>query len=203
MTQTAQQKIVLASASRWRAQMLENSGVSITIDPANIDEDEIKRSFAADDMPPEAAAEALAELKARRVSSKHPDALVIGADQMMECEGAWFDKPVDMDAAREQLKKLRGKTHFLISCAVIIKDGQRLWHHIDKARLDMRPFSDDFLDHYMNACGDDICETVGGYRLEAEGAQLFSRVRGDYFTVLGLPLLPVLDFLREHGILLR
>ena len=196
------QKVVLASASKWRARMLENAGVPVTIDPAHIDEDEIKHSFAADNMPPEAAAEALAELKAKRVSTRHADALVIGADQMLECDGAWFDKPADMDAARQQLKKLRGKPHYLISCAVIVKDGQRLWHHIDKARLDVRNFSDEFLDDYIASCGDDICETVGGYRLEAEGAQLFSRVRGDYFTILGLPLLPVLDYLRTHGLLL-
>ena len=108
-----------------------------------------------------------------------------------------------MDAAREQLLKLRGKTHHLISCAVIVKDGQRLWHHIDKARLDMREFSESFLDNYIAGCGADICDTVGGYRLEAEGAQLFSHVRGDYFTILGLPLLPVLDYLRVHGLLLK
>lgn len=197
-----QAKIVLASASKWRACMLENAGVAVEIDPAHIDEDEIKISFAAENMPPEAAAEALAELKANRVSSRHPGALVLGADQMLECEGKWFDKPSDMDAAREQLKKLRGKPHYLISCAVIVKDGQRIWHQIDKARLDMRNFSDEFLDDYITRCGDDICETVGGYRLEAEGAQLFAHIRGDYFTILGLPLLPVLDYLRTHGLLL-
>lgn len=199
----ADSKVVLASASQWRAAMLENAGVSVAIDPAHIDEDEIKISFAAENMPPEAAAEALAELKAMRVSPRHPDALVIGADQMLECGGKWFDKPADMDAARAQLKSLRGKPHYLMSCAVIVKDGQRLWHHIDKARLDMRDFSDAFLDAYMARCGSEICQTVGGYRLEAEGAQLFSRIRGDYFTILGLPLLPVLDYLRTHGLLLK
>nr|WP_247883190.1 Maf family protein [Azospirillum brasilense] len=181
--------------------MLERAGVRITLAPAAVDEEEIKLAARAEGAPVEDVAEALAELKAQRVTRKHPGALVIGADQMLECEGCWFDKPADRDAARAQLQELRGKTHRLVSCAVVIRDGERLWHHVDRARLTMRPFSDAFLESYLNAAGDDVLGSVGAYHLEGLGAQLFHRVDGDFFTILGLPLLPLLGFLRVHGVI--
>ncbi|NUB24466.1 Maf family protein [Azospirillum brasilense] len=193
--------VVLASGSRTRAEMLERAGVRVTLAPAAVDEEEIKLAARAEGAPVEDVAEALAELKAQRVTRKHPGALVIGADQMLECEGRWFDKPADRDAARVQLQDLRGKTHRLVSCAVVIRDGERLWHHVDRARLTMRPFSDAFLDSYLNAAGDDVMGSVGAYHLEGLGAQLFHRVDGDFFTILGLPLLPLLGFLRVHGVI--
>lgn len=193
--------VVLASGSRTRAEMLERAGVRVTLAPAAVDEEEIKLAARAEGAPVEDVAEALAELKAQRVTRKHPGALVIGADQMLECEGRWFDKPADRDAARAQLQDLRGKTHRLVSCAVVIRDGERLWHHVDRARLTMRPFSDAFLDSYLNAAGDDVLGSVGAYHLEGLGAQLFHRVDGDFFTILGLPLLPLLGFLRVHGVI--
>ncbi|WP_188259798.1 Maf family protein [Azospirillum tabaci] len=193
--------VVLASGSRTRAEMLERAGVRVTLAPAAVDEEEIKLAARAEGAPVEDVAEALAELKAQRVTRKHPGALVIGADQMLECEGRWFDKPADRDAARVQLQDLRGKTHRLVSCAVVIRDGERLWHHVDRARLAMRPFSDVFLDSYLNAAGDDVLGSVGAYHLEGLGAQLFHRVDGDFFTILGLPLLPLLGFLRVHGVI--
>lgn len=193
--------VVLASGSRTRAEMLERAGVHVTLAPAAVDEEEIKLAARAEGAPVEDVAEALAELKAQRVTRKHPGALVIGADQMLECEGRWFDKPADRDAARAQLQDLRGKTHRLVSCAVVIRDGERLWHHVDRARLTMRPFSDAFLDSYLNAAGDDVLGSVGAYHLEGLGAQLFHRVDGDFFTILGLPLLPLLGFLRVHGVI--
>ncbi|AIB13095.1 septum formation protein Maf [Azospirillum argentinense] len=193
--------VVLASGSRTRAEMLERAGVRVTLAPAAVDEEEIKLAARAEGAPVEDVAETLAELKAQRVTRKHPGALVIGADQMLECEGRWFDKPADRDAARAQLQDLRGKTHRLVSCAVVIRDGERLWHHVDRARLTMRPFSDAFLDSYLNAAGDDVLGSVGAYHLEGLGAQLFHRVDGDFFTILGLPLLPLLGFLRVHGVI--
>ncbi|QCO15128.1 Maf-like protein [Azospirillum brasilense] len=194
-------RVVLASGSRTRAEMLERAGVRVALAPAAVDEEEIKLAARAEGAPVEDVAEALAELKAQRVTRKHPGALVIGADQMLECEGRWFDKPADRDAARAQLQDLRGKTHRLVSCAVVIRDGERLWHHVDRARLAMRPFSDAFLDSYLNAAGDDVLGSVGAYHLEGMGAQLFHRVDGDFFTILGLPLLPLLGFLRVHGVI--
>ncbi|WP_114859340.1 Maf family protein [Azospirillum brasilense] len=193
--------VVLASGSRTRAEMLERAGVRVTLAPAAVDEEEIKLAARAEGAPVEDVAEALAELKAQRVTRKHPGALVIGADQMLECEGRWFDKPADRDAARAQLQDLRGKAHRLVSCAVVIRDGERLWHHVDRARLTMRPFSDAFLESYLNAAGDDVLGSVGAYHLEGLGAQLFHRVDGDFFTILGLPLLPLLGFLRVHGVI--
>lgn len=193
--------VVLASGSRTRAEMLERAGVRVTLAPAAVDEEEIKLAARAEGAPVEDVAEALAELKAQRVTRKHPGALVIGADQMLECEGRWFDKPADRAAARAQLQELRGRTHRLVSCAVVIRDGERLWHHVDRARLTMRPFSDAFLDSYLGASGDDVLQSVGAYHLEGLGAQLFHRVDGDFFTILGLPLLPLLGFLRVHGVI--
>jgi septum formation protein len=145
-------------------------------------------------------AETLAELKARKISGRHGGALVVGADQVLDCQGKWFDKPVDRAAARAQLLDLRGKMHELISCVCVLRDGERLWHHIGRARLTVRPFTESFLDDYLDQVGDAVLQSVGAYQLEGRGAQLFSRIDGDYFTILGLPLLPLLDFLRNHGV---
>lgn len=193
--------VVLASASASRRSMLVNAGVAVGTDPASIDEDEVKRAFKADGAGADDCAEALAEMKAKRVAARHPDALVIGADQMLVCGDVWFDKPPDGDHARAQLLALRGKTHELIASCVVFSRGARVWHHTDRARLTVRPFSDGFLDGYLARVGDAALHSVGGYQLEGLGAQLFSRVEGDYFTVLGLPLLPLLDYLRTRGVL--
>lgn len=195
--------VVLASGSRTRALMLEQAGVSVTCHPAAVDEEEVKLSCKAEGLPVEAAAEALAELKAMRVTRRHPGALVIGADQMLECEGDWFDKPVDRAAARAQLLRLRGRTHRLVSCAVVVRDGERLWHQVQSARLTVRPFTDAFLDDYLDRAGERVLGSVGCYQIEGLGAQLFSRVEGDWFTILGMPLLPLLGFLRAHGVLVE
>lgn len=194
--------VVLASASRTRAGMLERAGVAVVCDPAAVDEEEVKRSCRAEGMTADAVAEALALLKAKRVSARHPGALVIGADQMLECDGEWFEKPADRTGAREQLLKLRDRTHRLISCAVVARDGERLKAWSDEARMTMRPFSHTFLESYLDAAGDDVLQSVGAYQLEGLGSQLFARVDGDHFTVLGLPLLPILDYLRGQGVLL-
>lgn len=192
--------LVLASGSRTRAAMLEQAGVNAILDKPLVDEDEVKAAGRAEGVPADAVAETLAELKAQRITRRHPGALVVGADQMLECEGRWFDKPADRAAARAQLLDLRGKTHRLVSCAVVVRDGERMWHKVDSARLTMRNFTEDFLDDYLDRVGDDVLHSVGAYQLEGLGAQLFQRVEGDFFTILGLPLLPLLGFLRVHGV---
>ncbi|MGP1394031.1 MAG: Maf family protein [Inquilinaceae bacterium] len=191
--------LILASASAARQRMLGAAGLSVAAIPAAIDEADVKASLAGDGATVTDVAEALAELKARRVARLHPTALVIGADQMLECDGSWFDKPTDRAQARQQLIALRGRSHRLISSAVAVMDTARLWHHSDHATLRMRPFSDDFLDRYLDQVGDEVMTTVGGYRLEGLGVQLFDRVDGDIFTIMGLPLLPLLGYLRGRG----
>ncbi len=169
--------------------------------PAAIDEAEIKATFRAERLAAAECANALAEAKALRVARRHPGSLVIGADQMLVCEGAWLDKPGDHTAARMQLQALRGKSHELLSAVCVVRGGERLWHYVDRSTLTMRAFSDDFLEGYLAAAGVDILGAVGAYRLEGLGVQLFSRIEGGYFAILGLPLLPLLDFLRGHGVI--
>jgi len=193
--------VVLASASPTRAALLRSAGIPITIDAAAIDEAEVKASLRAARAEPVAIAETLAELKAQRVSRRHAGSLVIGADQVLECDGVLFDKPADLAAARTQLLALRGRAHRLISAVVLMRDGQRVWHHVDRAELKMRDFSASFLDRYLESVGGAALSSVGAYQLEGRGAQLFASIDGDYFTILGLPLLPLLDILREHGVL--
>jgi septum formation protein len=180
--------------------MLGDAGLRFTIVAPGVDEDEVKQSLAAESAPPKAVAETLAELKARRVSQRHPGALVIGGDSTLACNGRLFDKPPTLAAARQQLMALRGQAHELISSVVVARDGTRIWHHTETARLTMRPFDAAFLDTYLALAGDTVLTSVGAYRLESIGANLFSRVDGDYFTILGLPLLPLLSFLQSHGI---
>lgn len=193
--------VILASASRARAAMLEQAGVACERRPANVDEDEVKQSLRAAGADVASVAQALAVLKAETTSRRCPGALVIGADQMLDCGGRWFDKPDGRDGARATLRALRGREHRLISAAVVVQDGQRVWQHTDDAVLAMRPLSDAFIERYLDALGDSAFGSVGAYQLEGLGAQLFSRVAGDFFTVLGLPLLPLLGFLRTRGVL--
>ena len=190
-------KIILASASQSRGELLRNAGLDIETIPADIDENILKsKGYSVEE-----TALKLAVEKALKVSINHPDAYVIGADQMMECEGQRFDKPASTDQARSHLQTLCGKTHRLISAVAVIKSGECLWSHSQYAELEMRNFSDAFLETYLKEVGDDVLTTVGGYRLESQGVQLFSRIEGDYFTILGLPLLAVLSYLRSLDIL--
>lgn len=191
--------IVLASGSATRQSLLRAAGVDFRVSALPVDEDGVKQSLRQETDRPSRVAETLAEMKAARVSAKCPGEIVIGADQMLDCDGAWFDKPMDRAAAGDQLRRLRGKTHRLTSSVVALRDGQRLWQHTDAARLTMRTFSDAFLDDYLDKAGSGVLSAVGAYQLEGLGAQLFMAVDGDHFTILGLPLLPLLDFLRENG----
>jgi septum formation protein len=195
--------LVLASASTTRAELLRRAGLAPIVDVAEVAEDEVRAALRAAGAEPSAAADILAEMKATRVSARHAGAIVLGADQMLECGGAWFDKPPDRAHARAQLLALSGKTHRLISAVVAVRDGARLWQHREAARLTMRPLSPDFVDRYLDVVGEAALKSVGAYQLEGLGVQLFERVDGDWFAILGLPLLPVLAFLRGHGIVLE
>ena len=195
-----QTAVVLASASPSRRALLENAGLAVRAEAARIDEGEVKASLRAEGADAAQVAETLAELKAQRVARRHGGALVIGADQMLECEGAWFDKPATLSEAAEHLAALAGRSHTLVCCACVVRDGVRLWHHVDRARLTMRPLDPAFIANYLAQVGEAALASVGAYQLEGRGAQLFSKIEGDYFTILGLPLLPLLDFLRQHGV---
>ncbi|MBV8168703.1 MAG: septum formation protein Maf [Alphaproteobacteria bacterium] len=196
----ARTPLILASGSAIRATVLRNAGLSFEVMPPGVDEDEVKRALQAERATAEVCATALAELKAQRVSSKRPDALVIGADQMLECDGAWFDKPPDRAGAVAHLRALRGKTHALVGAVVLAQGGRVIWRHVERARLSMRPFDDAFIERYLEATGDAVLQSVGAYQLEGLGVHLFSHIDGDHYMILGLPLLPLLDILRQHKV---
>ncbi|HET6157617.1 MAG TPA: nucleoside triphosphate pyrophosphatase [Dongiaceae bacterium] len=195
--------LILASGSATRANMLRHAGIAIETAVPSVDESEVKASLHQEGAGADRVAELLAEMKAQRIAPRFPGRFVLGCDQMLERDGQWLDKPADRDEARQQLKGLRGKSHNLITSAVLVRDSARIWHHTDRAELRMRDFSDAFLEEYLKQAGADVLHSVGAYQLEGLGAQLFERVKGDFFTILGLPLLPVLAILREHGMVPR
>jgi septum formation protein len=197
----AQASIVLASASATRAKMLAEAGVGFEIAPARVDEDALTSGLQAAGADASEIAEHLAEVKARQVSPAFPGRLVLGADQTMVCDGRLYGKPRDREQAAAQLRTLRGRWHDQISAACVARDGVRLWHHVERARLLVRPFSDEFLGAYLDAAGPGALNGPGAYQIEGVGAQLFSRIDGDLFTVLGLPLFAVLAYLRTQGAL--
>lgn len=193
--------IILASRSPVRADLLRNAGLSFTTVAASLDEDALRAALQADSVSPRDQADALAEAKARKVSQKRPDALVIGCDQILDLNGSILTKPSSPTAAHDQLRQLRGQTHKLHSAAVIYENTAPVWRHIGTARLTMRAFSDAYLDSYLARQGEDVCTTVGSYKLESEGIRLFNRIEGDYFTILGLPLLELLGYLSARGVI--
>ncbi len=193
--------LILASASAARAAMLAAAGIEAETMPARIDEAAIKQAMLAEGASPRDLAGKLAELKALRISARQPGRLVLGADQVLVHEARVFDKAESRAQARAHLLALRGQTHLLLSAAVVAFDGRPIWRHVGTARLTLRPFSEAFLDAYLDRIGDLALQSVGCYHLEGLGAQLFARVEGDYFTVLGLPLLELLGFLRAREVL--
>jgi len=191
--------LILASTSPTRLAMVAAAGLETKAVAPPVDEDVIKRRLRAERASPERVAAALAEAKALAVSDQHPHGLVIGADQMLVCDGVCFDKPADRVAARDQLQSLRGRTHQLISAVAVASGGQSQWRTVATATMTMRPLTDGFLDRYLDRIGPAAFSSVGAYQLEGLGAQLFDRIEGDHFTILGLPLLPLLAYLRSQG----
>ena len=193
------QKLVLASGSGIRRQMLENAGVSFEVSLPRVDEDAVRQSLLAEGASARDIADALAELKARKVSTRMPGALVLGCDQVLSFDEQIMAKPTSREQAEQQLRQLRGAGHQLLSAAVICEDGQPIWRFVGTVRLQMRDFSDSYLTTYLDRNWPDISNSVGGYKLESEGVRLFNRVDGDYFTVLGMPLLELLSYLTLRG----
>lgn len=200
--QAAEPRLILASASTARRAVLEGAGLRFEALAAAVDEAAIKEAAQAEGIPPADAAMILAEAKAERIARRHPDAMVIGCDQLLVCGDCWFDKPADLAAARGHLLALRGRTHELVTAVVCHRHGQRIWQHVARPRLTMRSFSDAFLDTYLAIEATQVTQSVGAYRMEGPGAQLFSRVEGEHSAILGLPLLALLDFLRQHRVLM-
>jgi septum formation protein len=191
--------VVLATASRARISLLASAGVAFTPQPASIDERAIEAPLVAAGKSPAAIATALSEAKALAVSRRESDALVIGADQVLELDGRRWTKPRLIEEARTQLERLSGRTHALQTAMACAQDGTVIWHHLEIPRLTMRVLSQHHIDAYLTRVGERALESVGSYQIEREGIGLFERIDGDYFAILGLPLLPLLAFLRSEG----
>jgi len=192
-------RLVLASSSESRARMLASAGLSFDREPVRIDEAAIRASLEADGASPRDIADALAEFKARKGHDRHPDAVVLGSDQVLALKGRILGKAADREAAAHQLAELQGQTHMLLSSAVIYNDGAPVWRGIGQARMTMHALTPAQIDAYLDIAWPEVSSSVGAYHAEAYGARLFSRIDGDWFTVLGLPLLDVLSFLRLRG----
>lgn len=191
--------VVLASGSPFRRKMLEDAGVAVETVPANIDERAVEAAVEGSGVTPQELAAILAEAKALDVSERMPGRLVVGADQTLSLGDEVLHKPADMDAARRRLLLLSGKTHELNSAVVVARDGEALWRHVGVARLTMRDLAPGFVGRHLSRVGDKALSSVGAYQIEGEGIQLFEAVEGDYFTIVGLPLLPLLGELRRLG----
>lgn len=192
--------ITLASTSKSRRALLAAAGVEAECVAPNVDEEAFRNTMRANGLPVRDQAMQLAELKAMRVSAKRPG-LVIGGDQMLALGDQAFDKPADLEAAKNHLRQLSGKSHTLETAIVVCEDGAPVWRHLARPKLTLRPLTEEFIETYVSASGEKLLSTVGAYQLEGLGAQLFTRIEGDYFSILGLPLLPLLDYLRIRKVL--
>lgn len=192
--------IILASGSASRRALLTGAGITATSVKPNVDEDAHKVAMRRDNISVRDQAMHLAEAKAVKVS-RSQSGLVIGGDQMLNLDGDAFDKPKDMIAAADHLRKLSGKTHTLETAIVICENGQPIWRHLARPKLTVRPLNEDFIQFYLQQCGEPLLSTVGAYMLEGMGSQLFTKIEGDYFSILGLPLLPLLDYLRVRNVI--
>ena len=201
MIQVQNPPLILASASPSRRALMQAAGLRFEAIAAAVDEAALKDAAQAEGARPTDAAVLLADAKARAVARRRPDALVIGSDQLMVCEGRWFDKPTDMVEAESHLRSLSGRTHQLVNGTVAWRGGQRIWQNAAVAMLTVRVLGDAFIAAYLAAEGDALLATVGAYRMEGLGMQLFSAVEGEHSTILGLPMLPLLGFLRQQGVL--
>jgi septum formation protein len=195
--------LVLASTSPIRLQLLRSAGLTVEAVAPRVDEETARAALLADGAKPRDIADTLAELKARKVADKRPGELVLGCDQVLEFDGAIFAKPESPTQARDHLRQLRGKSHRLLSAIVAYEDAEPVWRHLAEARLTMHQISDSYLDDYVDRNWDSICHSVGGYKIEEEGIRLFSAISGDHFTILGLPLLPLLAWLGTRGMIAR
>jgi len=193
-------QIILATASPTRQAMLRDAGLSFISIPAAVDEESLRQAAYSDGVTAPDAATLIAEMKARQIARQHGDAFVIGADQLLECDGVWYAKPRDRKEAEETLRRLSGRTHHLVTAAVVFRGDQRLWHQVESPAISMRRLSKGFISSYLDAIGPEITATPGVYQIEALGAHLLSRIEGSPYAVLGMPLLPLLAFLREHGL---
>ncbi|MCT4556836.1 MAG: Maf family nucleotide pyrophosphatase [Pelagimonas sp.] len=193
--------LILASGSRIRADLLKNAGLAIEIESPRVDEESLKQALLQEEANPRDIADALAEAKAAKISRKFPDAYVLGCDQVLEHDGQILSKPTSRQEARDQIVTLAGKTHKLLSAAVLYHETQPVWRHVSIARLTMKSLSDDYLEAYLDRNWPDIGTSVGGYKLEKEGVRLFSRIHGDHFTILGMPLIELLNYLAIKGVI--
>lgn len=192
-------RIVLASGSDIRAKLLKNAGLAFDVRPGRVDEEAVRAAHMAEGGSPRDLADLLAEMKARKISERDPGALVIGADQVLVCDGKILAKPASPDEARAHLRLLSGKSHRLLSAAVVCQGGEPLWRHVGQVRLTMRPLSDAFVSDYVGRNWDGIRHAVGCYKIEEEGVRLFAGIEGDFFHILGLPLIELLTWLTIRG----